>query len=136
LRHHSLVCAAHNSDFATCLASGRMRRPRAISIRNTDLYSDAFDPAEIAELADLCARCPAERWARRRGPAGEDVIEIELGGDRPGSMKLRKADGAYAVTGFGGWRLAIFADLTALIAALADRLRPRAPEPLALPDPG
>ena len=99
------------------------------------MSSDAFEPAEIAELADLCARCPAERWARRRGPANEDMIEIELGGDRPESMKLSKANGAYAVTGFGGWRLAVFEDLTALITALADQFRPRPPASLALPEP-
>jgi hypothetical protein len=40
------------------------------------LSSDAFEPAEIAELADLCARCPAERWARRRGPAGEASLAL------------------------------------------------------------
>jgi hypothetical protein len=107
-----------------------------ISIGNTDLSNDVFEPTEIAELADLCARCPAERWARRRGPAGEDVIEIELGGERPGLIKLRKANGAYTVTGFGGWRLAVFEDLAVLITALAQRLRrPRAPAPLLLPEP-
>jgi hypothetical protein len=87
------------------------------------LSNDVFEPSEIAELADLCARCPAERWARRRGPAGEDVIEIEVGGGRSGLMTLRKVNGAYTVTGFGGWRLAVFEDLAALITALADRLR-------------
>jgi hypothetical protein len=87
------------------------------------LCNDVFAPTEIAELADLCARCPAERWARRRGPAGEDVIRIELGGGRPGVMEIKKANGAYTVTGFGDWRLAVFEDLAALITALADRLR-------------
>jgi hypothetical protein len=112
-------------------------KPRVISIGCTELSNDVFEPAEIAKLADLCAGCPAERWARRRGPAGEDVIEIEVGGHRPGLIKLRKANGVYAVTGFGGWRLAVFEDLAALIAALADRLRrPGAPAPLALSEPG
>ena len=87
------------------------------------MSNDVFEPREIAELADLCARCPAEHWARRRGPAGEDVIRIELGGGRPGLMEIRKANGAYTVTGFGGWRLAVFEDLGTLITALADRLR-------------
>jgi hypothetical protein len=99
------------------------------------LSSDVFEPREIAELADLCARCPGQHWARRRGPAGEDVIEIELGGERPVSMKLRKANGAYAVTGFGGWRLAVFEDLTALTTALAHRPR-RPPAPVPLPELG
>ena len=86
-----------------CITSGTViLKPRVISLGNTDLSSDVFEPTEIAELADLCARCPAERWARRRGPAGEDMIEIELGGERPRLIKLRKANGAYAVTGFGG----------------------------------
>jgi hypothetical protein len=87
------------------------------------LSNDVFEPKEIAELADLCGRCPAERWARRRGPGGEDVIRIELGGGGLGPMEIKKANGAYTVTGFGGWRLAVFEDLAALIAALADRLR-------------
>src|SRR5512143_3209279 len=104
-------------------------------IGNTDLSSDVFEPREIAELADLCARSAGTRWARRRGPAGQDVIEIELCGERPGSIKLRKANGAYAVTGFGGWRLALFEDLTALMTALAHRLR-RPPAPLPLPELG
>lgn len=107
------------------------RAYRARSIGNTDLSRDAFEPQEIAELADLCARSPGARWARRRGPAGEDVIEIELGGERPGSIKLRKANGAYAVTGFAGWRLALFEDLAALMTALGHRpRRPPAPLPL------
>jgi hypothetical protein len=114
-----------------------MLEARAISIGNTDVFNDVFEPSEIAELADLCARCPAERWARRRGPAGEDVIEIDLGGAHPGLIKIRKANGAYAVTGFGGWRLAVFEDLAALIAALAHRLRRlRAPAPILLPGSG
>ena len=104
-------------------------------IGNTDLSSDVFQPREIAELADLCARSAGTRWARRRGPAGEDVIEIKLGGERPKSIKLRKGNGAYAVTGFGGWRLALFEDLTALITALADR-PPRLPAPLPLAELG
>ena len=116
------------------MASGEAH-DRARSMGNTDLSSDVFESGEIAELADLCARCAGARWARRRGPAGEDVIEIELGGKRPGSIKLRKTNGAYAATGFGGWRLALFEDLTALITALADR-PPRLPAPLPLAELG
>jgi hypothetical protein len=122
----------HNSNSGACIASGKGLRASVLDGGNTDLSSDVFEPGEIAELADLCARCTDARWARRRGQAGEDVIEIELGGGRPGSIWLRKTNGAYAATGFGGWRLALFEDLTALITALAHRpRRPSAPLPLA-----
>jgi hypothetical protein len=39
-------------------------------------------------------------------------------------------------TDFGGWGLAIFEDLTALIGALAGRFRRRPPASLALPEAG
>jgi hypothetical protein len=94
-----------------------------------------FEPAEIAELADLCARCSgAWRWLRRRGQAGEDLIEIEMDDGRCERMRLRKANGAYAVTGFRGWGLAIFEDLAAVIRALAEHLCGGAPASLALPE--
>ncbi len=35
-----------------------------------------------------------------------------------------KANGAYAVTGLGGWGLAIFEDLSGMIRALGNRLLP------------
>jgi hypothetical protein len=98
------------------------------------LADDVFKPAEIATLAAFCADMPvAGRWTRRRGPAGEDVIEIEVDGNRPGLLRLKKANGAYAVTGLGGWRLAIFEDLSGMINAVANRLlRPGRPRPMAL----
>jgi hypothetical protein len=113
-----------------------MREPRICLDRGTEVSSDAFQPAEIAELADLRTRWPAHRWTRRRGPAGEDVIEIRLGSECPALIELRKADGVYAVTDFGGWGLAIFEDLTAMIGALAGRFRRRPPASLALPEAG
>jgi hypothetical protein len=126
----------HNSSFAASRRHGRDARAADLSRSGVPRCPATHSSLRKSPIADLCARCPAERWARRRGPAGEDVIEIRLGGERPALIELRKADGAYAVTGFGGWGLAIFEDLTALIAALAGRLRRRPPASLALPEAG
>ena len=86
------------------------------------MSTEVFEPMEIAELAAHLERLPDRRtWTRRRGSRGEDVIEIEIAGAAPRMMRLRKMDGAYAVTGFGGWALAIFEDLTGMMNALAER---------------
>ena len=89
------------------------------------MAENVFEATEIAELAAFCADLPVERrWVRRRGPGGEDIIEIEIEGERPGSVRLMKANGAYAVTGLGGWGLAIFEDFSGMIRALGNRLLP------------
>lgn len=98
------------------------------------MAENVFEATEIAEVAAFCADAAAERrWARRCGPGGEDVIEIEVDGERPGLLKLKKANGTYAVTGLGGWGLAVFEDLSSMIRALAHRLlRPSGQTSMAL----
>lgn len=87
-----------------------------------------FTEEELAEFRQWYDRMPSwTGWSRRRGEHGEDVIEIEVVGSCPRTLKLaRSPEFGYLATGFDGWALTVCDEFAELLGILSNYRSSRA----------
>jgi len=76
-----------------------------------------FTADELKKFAKCFDRVPSwEKWERRNGAHGEDVLEIVFDNDMSVVLKVAKTENSsYAATGFDGWGLTVCDDFDKLL---------------------